>query len=92
KVLAGIAHQKDDVAILNLAKHANATHGDMLSFFEPSTMVMLGKEAIPAGLEQPQFNLPQQQGGIRLLYTFGFSEMMANNDHKKAFWDKMKTL
>jgi hypothetical protein len=91
-VLNRKGHSRDDVAILNLAKHAYAQYERLATYFMPQTLILLGKLSIPQGMEQPKFNLVENHHGLNLLYTFSFEEMMTNNDNKKAFWDQMKTL
>jgi len=91
-VLTRKGYNRDDVAILNMARHASADHEQLTSFFEPKIMVLLGKGSIPVGIEHPQFNMPFNNNGLSLLYTFSFDEMMTNNDNKKAFWEQMKAL
>jgi hypothetical protein len=91
-VLSRKGHSRDDVAILDIAKHAAADYDQISAYFKPQTLVLLGKDSIPTGMEQPRFNLPENRGELNLLYTFSFDEMMANNGNKKAFWDQIKTL
>jgi hypothetical protein len=91
-VLTRKGHNRDDFAILNMAKYATVDHTQIAAYFKPQTLIILGKASLPAGLEQPQFNLPENRDGLTLLYTFSFDEMMDNNDNKKAFWEQMKTL
>jgi hypothetical protein len=91
-VLNRKGHSRDDVAILNLAKHTDAEYEHLATYFKPQTLILLGKESIPQSMEQPKFNQVENHNGLNLLYTFSFGEMMTNNDNKKAFWDQMKTL
>jgi len=91
-VLSRKGHHRDDVAILNIAKHAAAEYEQLSIYFKPQTLVVLGQGAIPPGMEPPKFNLPENRVGLNLLYTFGFDEMMADNTNKKAFWDQIKNL
>ena len=90
--LGRMGYNRDDVAIINLAKHPFADHGQLSAYFEPRTFVLLGKEVIPPNFSPPQFNLAENRDGLRILHTFSFDEMMSNNDHKKAFWEQIKTL
>jgi hypothetical protein len=91
-VLSRKNHSRDDVAILNLAKHTDMDYEQISTYFEPQTLVLLGKESIPVGFEHPQFNQPENRDGLNLLYTFSFDEMMSNTDNKKAFWEQIKNL
>jgi hypothetical protein len=90
-VLGRKTHSRDDVAIFNIAK-AVTEYELLADYFKPQTLLILGKESIPAGMQEPQFNLRTDRDGLNLLYTFSFNEMMTSTDNKKAFWDQMKTL
>ena len=91
-VLTRKGHNRDDIAILNMAKYEAIGHEQIAAYFKPQTLIILGQASIPTGLEQPQFNRPESRDSLTLLYTFSFDEMMDNNDNKKAFWEQMKTL
>ena len=82
----------DDIAIVNLARHANAQYDELVKFFKPAKLLVLGKSALPQGIAQLTLNTPKPLGGITGLYSFSFGEMMDSVDHKKAFWEQMKTL
>ncbi len=82
----------DDIAILNLAKHAQAGFDEIMAYFKPEKLLVLGKGAIPAGMNALTFNQLDNAGNCTVLYSFSFDEMMDNTDNKKAFWDKMKNL
>ena len=84
--------RREDVAILNLARHDGADHGRLSAFFKPQTLLVLGKSSIPAGIAELKFNTIENQDSIKALYTFGFDEMMTNVENKKAFWEQMKNL
>lgn len=81
-----------DVAIVNMAKHSEATLDSLTSFFKPARLLLLGQAAIPQGLAQLSLNSPKVVSGFQALYSFSFGEMMDSVDHKKAFWEQMKTL
>jgi hypothetical protein len=89
-VFGRIGYTRDDVAILNLNKHA-ADHAQLSDYFKPKILVMLGSNAIPNGLK-PELNKIREHQGVKILYTFGFDEMMTSTENKKAFWEQMKTL
>ncbi|WP_214073729.1 hypothetical protein [Mucilaginibacter sp. dw_454] len=82
----------DDVAILNIAKIEINKWGDIYRFFAPKKVLVLGKNAIPAGLNVPELNQLKQAPAASLLYSFSFDEMMSSTDNKKAFWEQMKNL
>ena len=81
-----------DVAILNVAKTPGSKWADIYKFFTPKKVLVLGKDAAPAGLNLPPLNTLKQAPSASLLYSFSFDEMMSSNDNKKAFWDQMKNL
>lgn len=91
-VLGRLGHSREDIAILNLAKHDWADHGIVLEHFSPKTMVILGQKALPNGIPNLKFNQVKKNGAISVLHTFSFDEMMTNVDNKKAFWEQMKNL
>jgi hypothetical protein len=82
---------QDDLAIVNLAQYPQATWLQFLSFFEPQKLLVLGTDALPAGLLQLTQNQIQQTGNCQALYTFSFNEMMGNKENTKAFWNQIKT-
>lgn len=82
----------DDVAILNLAKAANTKWGDIYRHFSPKKVLVLGKEAIPEGLNVPALNTLKVAPAASLLYSFSFEDMMSSTENKKAFWEQMKNL
>jgi hypothetical protein len=89
--LGRIGYSPEDVAIVNSAK-SPASLRQLLAHFLPKILLILGQASIPAGLEEPPFNLPQSNEGLQVLYTFSFDAMMASTENKKAFWEQMKTL
>jgi hypothetical protein len=90
-VLSRKGHSREDVAIVNLAKHDGTNFDQLTSFFEPKTLVVLGKKALPSGLKAPGFNQVEHIG-IPVLLTFSFDEMMTNTDNKRAFWEQVKNI
>jgi len=82
----------DDVAILNTAKNTLNAWDEILKYFTPKKILLLGKNATPARLDLPPLNQLQQMPDYTLLYSFSFDEMMSSTDNKKAFWDQMKNL
>lgn len=82
----------DDVAIVNLAKHPGHDKNGLLSFFQPERLLIMGKEAIPAGFAVSALNQIAQVEKLKILYSFSFAEMMNSNENKKIFWDQMKNL
>jgi hypothetical protein len=90
-VLGRKNHSREDVAILNLAKN-NSDYSELISHFNPQTILILGQPAIPAGTNQSKFNQVEKRNGVTLLCTFAFDAMMNNVDNKKAFWEQVKNL
>jgi len=80
----------DDIAIVNVAKQVNIAYNELLSFFKPSKLLVLGNKALPSGIPQLLLNTPKSLGDIVGLYSFAFGEMMDNVEHKKAFWEQVK--
>ena len=80
----------DDIAIVNLAKQVNIAYNELLSFFKPSKLLVLGSKALPQGVPQLLLNTPKSLGDVAGLYSFAFGEMMDNVEHKKAFWEQVK--
>jgi hypothetical protein len=82
----------DDIVILNLARHATVQYNELVNFFKPARLLVLGKNAMPQGIAHLALNAPRALGDIAGLYSFSFGEMMDNVEYKKAFWEQMKTL
>jgi hypothetical protein len=91
-VLNGKGLGRDDVAIVNLAKHPTADHQQLITYFEPKTLLVLGMAAIPEGMAGASFNTIQKGMGPDVLCTFSFDEMMPSVENKKAFWGQVKNL
>jgi hypothetical protein len=81
----------DDVAIFNTAK-TNAAITDLVAYFKPEKLLILGEAAVPAGMGVPPLNQPKKMKNGLLLHSFSFDEMMSSNENKKAFWEQMKNL
>ena len=94
--LESILKRKDyalkDVAIFNLANHVQADTEQLKNYFNPQKILFLGKNALPANIEELAFNQPKTIAGIMVLYSFSFDDMMDDVANKKAFWEQMKTL
>ena len=90
-VLSRKSHNRDDVAILNVAKHASE-YAVLIDYFKPTTLLILGQESVPPGINQPKFNQVEKLDGRTILCTFSFDDMMTNTENKKAFWEQVKTL
>ena len=82
----------NNVAIFNISKYPDVNINAVLDFFKPAKVLLLGKNALPAGLTLPALNQITQQSEYILLYSFSFNEMMGNKENTKAFWEQMKLL
>jgi hypothetical protein len=82
----------DDIAILNRAMYPDATFTDLHTFFEPKKLLLLGADAMPAGILPLTLNKLTPVNNYNALYSYSFAEMMDNNEMKKAFWEQMKQL
>ena len=90
-VLGRKNHSKEDVAILNIAKNA-AEYATLIDYFKPQTLLILGRESVPEGIDQPKFNQIEKRSELTILFTFSFDDMMTNTENKRAFWEQVKTL
>jgi hypothetical protein len=91
-VLGRIGLTREDVAIFNVPAHGSVAVEQMMAYFAPKKLVILGKSAVPPGMTSPLFNVIEKKGNISTLYTFSFDEMMSSNENKRAFWDQIKSL
>ena len=82
----------DDVAIVNLNHHPDASFEQFCTYFNPQKVLLMGQKSLVPGIGQLAVNQLKQVAGRTLLYSLSFDEMMPSNDHKKAFWDQMKNL
>ena len=82
KTLAALKLASDDVAVLNLAKLAESPSIDDLGlFFKPKVVVSLGASIAWSEL-----------GGVKVIQTYAFDEMLADAEKKRLFWTTIKTL
>jgi hypothetical protein len=80
----------DETAIFNLAYYPEAQYQQIIDFFKPQKMLILGNYALPSVMHKVDQNVPQPVGNIRTLLTFSFNEMMDSMENKKTFWEAMK--
>jgi hypothetical protein len=85
-------YEIDDVAILNIAKATVTTVTDIVSYFKPEKLLILGEAAVPAGMGVPPVNQYKKMKNGVFLRSFSFDEMMSSTDNKKVFWEQMKNL
>ncbi|MDB5009879.1 MAG: hypothetical protein JWQ06_668 [Mucilaginibacter sp.] len=82
----------DDVVIMNMAAYADLTFEQVITYFKPQKLLIMGKHALPQNIQTLLLNQPGQLDDCRSLFSFSFDEMMSSTENKKAFWDQMKTL
>ena len=94
--LENIIKRKDltiaDVAIFNAHTYPGIGIQQITGYFNPDKLLVLGAQALPAGIDKLTLNEPVPVGSYTALYSFSFDEMMDSNDNKKAFWEQMKKL
>lgn len=91
-ILKRLAFTIDDIAILNLANYDEAIFSDLVDFFSPQKLLVLGESALPVGMETLTLNVPKRVNSCNTLFSYNFTDMMDNVAYKKAFWEKMKQL
>jgi len=88
--LKRLGNQLDDIAIFNLARHPGAEFQQIVDFFKPQKMLILGSYTLPPAISKIDPNKPQPVNNIRTLLSFSFGEMMESMENKKEFWEAMK--
>jgi hypothetical protein len=91
-ILKRLMYEMDDVAILNLARASVTTVTDIVGYFKPEKLLILGEAAVPAGMGVPPVNQYKKMKNGVFLRSFSFDEMMSSTDNKKVFWEQMKNL
>ena len=89
-ILKRLDHTLEDIAVLNLANYAETGFDDLMEYFNPQKLLVLGEKALPNGTETLTLNMPAKINDCTALLSFSFDEMMDNLENKKAFWEKMK--
>ncbi len=89
-ILSAKKMELKDVALVNMNNYPSATFSQLKAYFACNRVVLFG--IAPQQLQIPAVASNQigEHDGVKLLATFGFSEMMSNLDKKKAFWNVMK--
>ncbi len=90
--LKRLGFEMDDLAILNSANYPKIVFNELLKFFNPTRILILGNSAMPEIETAIPFNKCFRYQNIHILLTFSFNEMMDNTDDKKLFWEQMKQL
>ena len=91
-ILKRLGFSVDDTAVFNKAKYKDTTALQLMDFFKPEKMLLLGQPSLPKGIGLLAFNKPQHINNCHTLFSFSFDEMMDNNENKKIFWEQMKLL
>ena len=91
-ILAAKKMELRDVAVLNYRKYAGTAFNDLKSFFACSKCVLLGINPRDLGLNDVAGNKITEVNGVKTLASFSFSEMQADLNKKRAFWNEMKQL
>lgn len=83
----------DEVAVLNLARHAGqAAFADLISFFKPRAVVLLGAKATALRIPDIALNTVGQVGDIPVFQTYSFDVLLVDADKKSVFWPVLKSL
>lgn len=82
-----------DVAVFNLAHHqGSVTFADLVVFFKPLAVVLLGPPATRLGMSEIQANSLAKVGDIPVFQTYSFDVLLGDNEKKAAFWPVLKSL
>jgi len=87
-----LSYDINDFAIFNLFHYPNLEYQQILDYFSPKKILVLGKLATIGPLEKMSLNKIYKSKDRTVLYTFSFDEMMESNENKKIFWEQMKQL
>lgn len=95
KILGALELKIDDIALINIAS-IQPNFSDLLSFFKPRKVIVLGTPLHLTGLHdlesQPALHQVFFKEKLSVLHSYSFNEMMDNVDRKRAFWSNMKLL
>ena len=82
----------DDIAIVNINHYPDHNWSQLIEYFNPQKLMVLGKAALPNGMPAVPLNEIVETTGCRTLYTFSFDDMMGQKENTKLFWNQIKTL
>jgi hypothetical protein len=91
-ILQRLGYGLADIAIFNIVTKPAVSIIDLVNYFKPQKLLILGQNAVPAGMALPPLNQPKKMKNGVLLHSFSFDEMMDSTDKKKAFWEQIKNL
>lgn len=81
-----------DVALLNLHRYPNAKFKDLKAFLACTKIVLFGINPSEIGLSNITANVIITHNDVKILATYSFDEMKADNTKKTLFWNEMKKL
>lgn len=87
KILAALKLSLADVALINIAGPQGPTVDQLLEYFRPLKMVLLGTQI---SVEENQNTRPKSTPQI--LHSYSFAEMMDDVAKKRTFWAQLKAL
>jgi DNA polymerase III psi subunit len=90
KILQAKGLEQEDVAILNTANQPPCSFEDLQTFFACAKICLFGIAPATLGLANTASNEPFIHEGVRVLATFGLSELAQTQHKKVAFWNVMK--
>jgi hypothetical protein len=90
KILQAKGLQQEDVAILNIANQSPLHFADLHTFFACAKICLFGIAPATLGLANMASNEAFIHEGVRVLATFGLTELAQTQHKKVAFWNVMK--
>jgi hypothetical protein len=81
-----------DIALVNLAKHADVTFQSLKDYFACSKMVLFGINPAEVGIKRITSNQISPFEGVKVLASYSFAEMEEDVAKKRTFWTEMKVL
>src|SRR5690554_1681310 len=93
KTLAARNLSLADVAVFNVARHTGSlAFADVVAFFKPRAVVLLGPPASQFGLPDVPSNTVGKVGDTPVFQTYSFDVLLADAEKKGAFWPVLKSL
>ncbi len=92
RILKGKKMELRDVALLNVARHASVRFEHYREFFACNKLVLFGIPPQQIGLPAFGSNEISEHLGVKILPTYSFPEMAADEQKKRLFWNEMKKI
>lgn len=93
KTLAARNLAQADVAVFNLAQHGEqVVISDLVSFFKPRAVILLGPAAPMLGIPALAFNTVGAVGDVAVFQTYSFDVLIQDAEKKSTFWPVLKSL